>query len=147
MLNLPPVDKEACRVNNDLCRNQCTHLEGCGITMDILRVIHRTRSNNVLAVNRREIHIVHQLFTKGPTHTLLSTVRRKQLPPAELISLELLDAEGKGFGVMALPRAWEHIKLSETPSHLAQIGADSYRIRPLKVIPDEKTPNKQGSTM
>ena len=115
--------------------------------MDILRVIHRTRSINVLAVNRREIHILHQLFTKGPTHTLLSTVRRKQLPPAELISLELLGAEGKSFGVMALPRAWEHIKLSETPSHLAQIGAGSYRIQPLKVVPDGKTPKNQGSTM
>ena len=116
-------------------------------SMNILRVIHRTGSNNVLGINPREIHILHQMFTKGPPHTLLSTVRRKQLPPAEMISLELFDAEGKGFGVVTLPRAWEHIKQSETPSHLAQIGPGLYRMQPLKVVTDEKTLNQQRSTM
>ena len=115
--------------------------------MDILRVIHRTGSNKVLSINVKGIHILHQMFARGPPNTLLSTVRKKQLPPAERISLELLDAEGKGFGVLTLPQAWEHIKQSETPSHLAQIGPGLYRIQPLKVVTDEKTLNQQISTM
>ena len=78
--------------------------------MDILRVIHRIRSNNMPTTIRREIHILHQMFTQMPTHTQLGTVRRKPLPPAEPISLELLDAEGESFGIMTSPRAWEHIK-------------------------------------
>ena len=115
--------------------------------MDILRVIHRIRSNHVLPTNRQEIHILHQMFTKRPTHTQLGTVRRKPLPPAELISLELLDAEGESYGIMTLPRAWDHIKQSGSPSHLAQISPGSYQIQPLKVVTDEKTLDKQRSTM
>ena len=78
--------------------------------MAILRVVHRIRSNNMHTAIRRDIHVLHQMFTKGPTNTLLGTVRRKPLPPAKLISLELLDAEGESFGIRTLPRAWEHIK-------------------------------------
>ena len=115
--------------------------------MDILRVIHRARSNNVLAINRREIHILHQMFTKSPTSMRLSSIRRKELLPADMISLELVNAEGKKLGIMTLPQAWDHIKHSETPSHLAEMDSGSYRIQPLKVETDEKSLNKQRSTM
>ena len=115
--------------------------------MDILRVIHRTRSHNVLAINRRGMHILHQMFTKTPSNMQVSSIRRKELPPADMISLDLSDVKGKNLGVMTLPQAWEHIKHSETPSHLAKIDSGSYRIQPLKVDTDEKSLNKQRSTM
>ena len=115
--------------------------------MDILRIIHRTRLKNVLAINHREIHVLHEMFAKKPNDMQLSSIRRKELPPADMISLELLGVEGKRFGVMTLPQAWDHIRHSETPSHLAQIDSGSYRIQPLKVDTDEKNLNKQRSTM
>ena len=130
-----------------LLRAECTRLEGCGITMDILRVIHRARSNNVLAINRREIHVLHQMFTKTLSNMQLSSIRRKELPPADMISLELVNAEGKNLGIMTLTQAWDHIKHSGTPSHLAQMDSGSYRIQPLKVETDERSLNKQRSTM
>ena len=71
--------------------------------MDYLRIIHRTRSKHVLATTHREIHVLHQLFTKTPSNMQLSGIRRKELTPADMISLELFDANGGRLGVMTLP--------------------------------------------
>ncbi len=115
--------------------------------MDVLRVVQRTRSRNVLAINHREIHVLHQMFAKKPNDMQLSSIRRKELPPADTISLELLDAKRNRLGAMTLPQAWEHIKHSESPSYLARLDSGLYQIQHLKVDIDEKSLNKQRSTM
>ena len=81
------------------------------------------------SIRSRCLHLLHQMYTKHPLLEHLERIRRKEIPSATDLTLQLYDAEQRQLRTVTFDEA---LLLIKPLSHLSPRDKGGYAIKPLK---------------